>query len=203
MHALRALRRGLPGLQYRQAPEAPGRDPGSPRAPGAKGEIRHRRTGRVQARPRRSLHRPGAHRGHPGEGHDLVLHHLQGLRGGLPGLHPPVPQAHRAQALPGHDGIQLPRGGPGALQGHGEQFQPLEHRRPHEGGLGQGAGRPPDVGEGRRGIPLLRRLRRVVRHPQPEGRPGPGQDLPGRGPGFRHPRDRGGLLRGLGQEDRQ
>ena len=191
LHRVRPLPVAVPRLEHREAAlaQAPDHRAARPRVRqgttasrptpsaqlvgvGSKGEsagARHRRPRLLlQPRGRRLRHR---------RGRAVELHLVRRLR-------PAVPRRHRARrphhghaALPAAGGVQLPGRAQPALQGPGEQGQPVEHVAHRADGLGQGPGvrRP-----GRRGGPrvprvgrlaVLGRLRGGVRGPRQEDDP--------------------------------
>ncbi len=175
---MQPLSGGLPRLHHGQGPK-PRRHP-------------HLRALRAQRDPPRVRLGEGKskapHGVRPQRGGPLGLHHLHGLRGGLPG-------GQRADAPhPGRAPGQGPHGGrvsPGAQQrlpGHGEGGQPLGHQPGQAHGLGRGASRAQGGGKAPPRGPLLGGVRRQLRPPGPEDRPEHGPD----------PERRRGGLGGLG-----
>ena len=68
----------------------------------------------------------------------VVLHVLRRLRAAVPGRHRARRPHHRHAPLPGARRVELPRRAQPAVQGPGEQGQPVEHVAERADGLGQG-----------------------------------------------------------------
>ena len=107
----------------------------------------------------------------------VVVRDLRRLRRAVPGRHRARRPHHRHAPLPGAGRVQLPGRAQPALQGPGEQGQPLEHVAHGAHGLGQG---PRLRGQGRRRgrrvarrgrVAVLGRLRRRLRGPRQEDHP--------------------------------
>ncbi len=107
----------------------------------------------------------------------LVLRHLWRLRAAVPRRHRARRPHHRHAPLPGAGRVELPRRAQRAVQGPGEQGQPVEHVPDRADGLGQGPavrrqGRRRGRRVARRGrVAVLGRLRRRLRGPRQEDHP--------------------------------
>ena len=86
----------------------------------------------------------------------VVLRHLRRLRQPVPGRHRARRPHRRHAPLPGARRVELPGRAQRALQGHGEQGQPVEHVADRADRLGQG---PAVRGQGRRRRPSSRSTR--------------------------------------------
>ena len=162
------------------------------RGRGARDRRRRQRRRRRQAVADRREHRrraPDPRRG------ALGLHDLPRLRGGLPGADRVRRQDRRHAPPPGAGGVALPGRADPHLQGDGDAGQPVGHRRVDARRLGRRARHPDHRREARRRVPLLRRLRRLVRRPQQADDAGRGQDPQAGGRRLRHPRRRGAVQR--------
>ena len=129
---------------------------------------RHRRRLVLHARERRRRHRPRR---------AVVLRDLRRLRAAVPGRHRARRPHRRHAPLPGAGRVELPGRAQPAVQGPGEQGQPVEHVAHRADGLGQG---PRLRGQGRRRrhrvarrgrVAVLGRLRRRLRGPRQEDHP--------------------------------
>ena len=196
LHRVRSLPVAVPGVEHREAAVPQAADHGAARrvvrqgavhpGPGgqARGAARGQRHpdqgGRAPAgrrdRRRLVLHARGRLRRHRPR-RPLVVRHLRCVRRAVPGRHRARRPHRRHASLPGAGRVQLPGRAQPAVQGHGEQGQPLEHvgHGPH--GLGQG---PRLRGQGRRRrhrvarrgrVAVLGRLRRRLRGPRQEDHP--------------------------------
>ena len=135
--------------------------------------------------------RPRHHR----SGRSVVVSHLRGVRGGVPGGHRARRHHRRDAPLRGAHGVALPeRGGAHAPQ-HREPGRPLGPRRGQADGVDRGTrlrgpGRHRHHSRRHR-VPLLGGLRRRPRRTRAQGDPGHGPAAaPGRG-ALRHPGARG------------
>ena len=183
VHDVRPVHQRVPGARHRQAAR-PARD----RAEDRRGDGGQRRRTATSARRSattseitisaqlavRADHRRG----------DLGVHQLQGVRRDLPGQHRDPRQDPRHAPLPVADGEQLPGRARQRVPGDGEPGQPVGHEPGRARRLGQG---PRDVAVVDPGepldhrVPLLGRLRRLVRRQEQEGHAGDGQAAaPGR-----------------------
>ena len=157
LQAARGGARGAPRGQ--RHPDQGGRAPAG---------RRDRRRLVLHARERRRGHRPRR---------AVVLHLLRRLRPAVPGRHRARRPHHRHAPLRGPGRVELPGRAQRALQGPGEQGQPVEHVAERAHGLGQGPrlrgqGRRRDDRVARRGrLAVLGRLRRRLRGPRQEDHP--------------------------------
>ena len=109
----------------------------------------------------------------------MVLHHVRGVRGAVPGRHR-ARRPHRGHAPPpGADRVGVPLRARGAVPQPGEQGQPVGAERPQPHGLDEEARlRGADLRRGARargGVPVLDRLRGRVRRRRAEDRAGHGR----------------------------
>ena len=196
LHRVRSLPGPVPGVEHREAALAQAADHGPARphvgegavpagrrgqargpargqrdaSPGGRAPAgrRHRRRLVLHARQRRRRDRPRR---------AVVLRHLRRLRRAVPGRHRARRPHHRHAPLPGARRVELPERAQRAVQGPGEQGQPVEHVPHRPDGLGQG---PAVRGQGRRRgrrvprrgrLAVLGRLRRRLRGPRQEDHP--------------------------------
>ena len=107
------------------------------------------------------------------------LHVVQGVRRDLPGQHRDPRQDPRHAALPVADGVELPDRARQRLPVDGEQRQPVGHEPERPGRVGRRSSTASTIVDGSRAVrarvPLLGRLRRLLRRQEPEGHPGHGQ----------------------------
>jgi len=151
-----------PGVEHREAalPQAPGPEPPRPRPRQGAVPALGRGPARFAAprSPRRG--RPGAGRADRGgplaaerrrrdrSRRPVVLHDVRGMRPAVPGRHRARGPRGRHAPLPGPRRVELPRGADRALQGAGEQGQPVEHEPVLPDGLGQGTAVRGQAGRG-------------------------------------------------------
>ena len=154
LHRVRPLPEPVPGLEHREAavPQAADHRAARPRLrqgavpPGRRGRPRRparahvklpRPSARWSAPPRATRSMPERRRGDRPRG-AVDLHVLRRLRPAVPGRHRARRPHHGHAPLPGADRVELPRRAQRAVQGPGEQGQPLEHVAERAHGLGQG-----------------------------------------------------------------
>ena len=144
----------------------PGGLPGLSRRLGAQPQADHRQ---AQAPHARRAPRPHPRRADQGR-RAVGLHHLHGLRAGVPGLHRHRGHDHRSAALSHavRGGAAVDRAAVAAE--HPARRQSLGPAGRRATGLGRGS-RPADAGAGQGGgVPLLGRLLRLLRPAQPGDR---------------------------------
>ena len=155
LHRVRPLPVAVPGVEHREAAvsQAADHEPARPRVregavpAGRRGEARGprcrrpcstRRSGRWSATTEDDwLWEPtGGARHRPRRA--VVVRHLRRVRAAVPGRHRARRPHRRHAPLPGAGRVELPGRAQPAVQGHGEQGQPLEHVAHRADGLGQG-----------------------------------------------------------------
>ena len=171
VHRVRPLPEPVPGVEHRQAAlaQAAHHEPARPRVgqgslpagnPGPRRRAgRHTRSGaRGGAAPAR---RPGgrrdggrrrARRERPGRRavrHAVVVHHLRGVRGAVPGRHRARRPHRRPAPPPGAHGVRVPRGGRHHAAQPRARRRPLGPRGSGAPGVGRAAGLPGARARGR------------------------------------------------------
>ena len=142
----------------------------------------------------RRSRREGAHRRRVLRGLHLGLHHLLLLPGAVPRPERAHQQDHRHAPQPGARPGRVPGRGATRLPQYRE-LEPVGCGQPEPGQLGQGSRRP-GRRYGRSGrIPVLGRVRRFVRRPQPEGQQGHRRLASGSRRHLLDPRQQGEVLR--------
>ncbi len=149
LHRVRPLPVPVPGLAHREAAVAEAVDHGPARARVRQGALSASGGGRPGDAAGRVAQRGGPAAGRPDPGHRragrdrrpgraVVLHQLRRLRPAVPGRHRARRSHHGPAALPGDDGGGVPERAQRAVQGPGEQGQPVEPEPAEADGLGQG-----------------------------------------------------------------
>ena len=122
----------------------------------------------------------------------VVVHVVQGVRRDLPGEHRDPRQDPRHAALPVAHGVELPHRARQRVPVDGEPSNPWGMSQGERGGLGtrssttsssSTAAKPLEAR-----VPLLGRLRRIVRRQEPQGHPSNGEAARTRRHRLRHPR---------------